>query len=103
MMRKDKSLEVCDKIVSPDDKPVLYSWRMVTSAEPKVRKNGIVLKSGGKKMKLRAQSGLAFEYKTWSAQPKESYDEPNPGVIIVGIEAEIPAGGSSDFVVTLSK
>ena len=103
MMRKDKSLEVCDKIVSPDDKPVLYSWRMVTSAEPKIRKNGIVLKSGGKKMKLRAQSGLAFEYKTWSAQQKESYDEPNPGVIIVGIEAEIPAGGSSDFVVTLSK
>lgn len=103
MMHKDRSLEVRDRIVSPDDKPVKYSWRMVTSAEPTVRKNSIVLKKGGVKMKLKAHSGQAFEYRTWSAQPKESYDDPNPGVIIVGIEADIPAGEASDFVVTLSK
>lgn len=103
MMRKDKGLEVRDEIVAPDNKPVKYSWRMVTSAQPQLKKNCIVLEKSGVKMKLKARSDLKFEYKTWSAEPKESYDQPNPGVIIVGIEAEVPAGGTSDFVVTLSK
>lgn len=103
VLMEDNSLMVEDKIVSPEDKAVKYSWRMVTKAEPKVRKRGIVLQSGDVKMLLKADSDVKFIYRTWSAEPKESYDEPNPGVIIVGIEAEVPAGTSSDFTVTVSR
>lgn len=102
-MLEDNSVVVTDKVAALSDKPVKYSWRMVTKALPEVKKKHIILRSGDQEMILKAQSGVKFKYKTWSAEPKENYDEPNKGVIIVGLEAEVPAGKSADFVVTLSR
>lgn len=60
-----------------------------------------------KEKAFRKLKGNLWSYRqnsrTWSAEPKEVYDEPNKGVTIVGIEADIPAGKSTDFVVTLSR
>ena len=99
----DNSLFTDDRLVAPAAKPVKYSWRMVTQAEPQITGKGIVLKRAGKTITLKAQSDVEFTYTTWSAEPKESYDEPNEGYIIVGIEAQIPAGKSAEFVVTLCR
>lgn len=102
-MLDDNSLVVVDELVALPDTPVKYSWRMVTSAKPEVRRNHIILRSGDKEMVLKAKSGVKVTYTTWSAEPKESYDGANPGVIVVGFEAHIPAGKSEDFIVTLSR
>lgn len=102
-MLADNSLVVKDRIVAPANKPVRYSWRMVTKAEPQITDNGMILKKNGKTVTLKAKSDMKFAYTTWSAEPKESFDEPNEGTVIVGIEAKIPAGESVDFTVTLSR
>lgn len=99
----DNSLKVVDRIVSPDSASVKYSWRMLTMAVPTVQKNCIHLDQGDVRMTLKAKSNVRLEYRTWSAEPKQSYDEPNPGYILVGIEATVPAGRKADFTVTLSK
>ena len=102
-MLSDNSLLTDDQVFAPLGKPVKYSWRMVTRAVPQITDGGIVLEREGKTITLKAQSDKKFTYTTWSADPIESYDEPNPGYIIVGIESEIPAGKSGEFVVTLSQ
>ena len=98
----DNSLVVHDEVAALSDAPVKYSWRMVTPAVPEVKKNHIILRSGGKELVLKAKSGTKVTYMTWSAQPKEIYDSPNDGIIVVGFEAEVPAGRSESFTVTLS-
>ena len=102
-MLADNSVVVIDRVTATDEQPVKYSWRMITKAQPEVKNRRIILRSGDKKISLRAKSDVKFCYRTWSAEPKEVYDEPNKGVTIVGIEADIPAGKSTDFVVTLSR
>lgn len=99
----DNSLSVTDKVMAPEDKSVNYSWRMVTKAKPEVKKNCILLKSGDVCLKLRARSDVKVTYRTWSAEPVESYDDPNPGVIIVGIEATVPPSETAEFAVSLQK
>lgn len=103
MMLKDKSVKVIDKIVAPDDKEVKYTWRMVTTAQPEIKKKYILLTLNDACLKLRVESDVKVVYRTWSAEPVESYDDPNPGVIIVGVEATLPAGSSEEFIVTLEK
>ena len=100
---EDNSLKIVDEVVALSDVPVKYSWRMVTSAEPEVKKKHIILRSKGKELVLKAKSGARVTYTTWSAEPKEAYDSPNEGVIVVGFETEIPAGSSESFIVTLSR
>jgi hypothetical protein len=102
-MLADNSLLTDDKVVAPEGKSVKYSWRMVTRAVPQIADKEVVLQRNGKSMTLKAQSDVTFTYKTWSAEPIQSYDEPNDGYIIVGIEADIPAGKSAEFIVTLSR
>ncbi len=102
-MLSDNSLVTDDKIVAPEGKSVKYSWRMVTRAVPQITENGVILERLGKTMMLKAQSDVKFTYTTWSAEPIESYDEPNDGYIIVGLEADVPAGKSAEFIVSLSR
>lgn len=102
-MLEDGSAVVTDQVVALAGSPVKYSWRMVTEAQPEITRKCIILRSGGKKIRLQAESSCKFRYTTWSADPKESYDEPNEGVSIVGIEAEVPAGKTAGFTVTLSR
>ena len=102
-MLEDNSLMVIDEVKALSDAPLKYSWRMVTSAQPEIRKKHMILRSGDKAVVLKAKSGIKVTYTTWSAQPKEIYDSPNEGVVIVGFEAEIPAGKSEMFTVTLKR
>jgi hypothetical protein len=39
--------------------------------------------------------------KTWSTKPPRDYDAPNPGTIIVGFEAIVPANTKVDFDILL--
>lgn len=102
-MLPDNTLVTDDKVVAPAGKAVKYSWRMVTRAVPQITDKGVELQREGKTIMLQVQSDMKFTYTTWSAEPIESYDEPNDGYVIVGIEAKVPAGKSAEFIVTLSR
>lgn len=98
----DKELVVYDRIQAMDDSNVDYTWRMVTNGEPIVKSNMIILNADGKTMYLKAKSNVKFKYVTWSAEPKQKYDEPNEGKYIVGIQARIFSGETADFKVVLT-
>ena len=98
----DKELVVYDRIQALDDSNVDYTWRMVTNGEPIVKSNMIILNADGKTMYLKAKSNVKFKYVTWSAEPKQKYDEPNEGKYIVGIQARIFSGETADFKVVLT-
>ena len=102
-MLRNNSLVVVDRVAAKDGASVKYSWRMVTDAAPEVKKNCIYLEKNGVVMKLKASSELDVTYCTWSTEPKESYDEPNKNMIVIGFEAVVPAGVESSFTVTLSR
>ena len=102
-MLRNNSLVVVDKVAAKDGASVKYSWRMVTDAAPEVKKNCIYLEKNGIVMKLKVSSDLDVTYCTWSTEPKESYDEPNKNMIVIGFEAVVPAGVESSFTVTLSR
>ena len=53
-------------------------------------------------MKIKASSEVAFKYCTWSAEPKAEFDSPNKNMIVVGIEAVVPAGTEASFTVSLT-
>ena len=97
-----KDLVVSDEVVAPEDKDVIYTWRMTGNGEPQLREDGIILTANGKTMYLKAKSNLQFTYCTWSTEPKEDYDDPNVGKYTVGIHAVIPSGKAADFEVVLS-
>lgn len=100
-MMNDGTVAVIDKVAAHDDVPVNYSWRMVTKAEPELRRNRIILRLEGKELVLKATSNIKFTYKEWPAESEMEYDQPVKEAVIVGLEAEVPAGASADFMVRL--
>ena len=98
----EKDLVVYDRIKATEDDGIDYTWRMVTNGEPVVKSNMIILNADGKTMCLKAKSNVKFKYVTWSAEPKQYYDEPNDGKYIVGIQARILPGETADFKIVLT-
>ena len=100
----DKDLTVIDAITARTDRNAKVRWTLVTPAVPTVENDRIVLTSNGKTMYLTAseENGTEIGYRTWSAEPVHSYDDPNPGVYRVGFEATVAAGSSATFTTTLS-
>ena len=100
----DKDLKVIDAIHARTDRSAKIRWTMVTPAIPTVENNRIVLTSHGKTMYLTAEEpgGTAIVYKTFSTDPVHSYDDPNPGIYLVGFEATVPKDKWATFTTTLS-
>ena len=100
----DKDLKVIDAIRTRTDRSAKIRWTMVTPAAPAVENDRIVLTSNGKTMYLTAaeEGGKQIVYKTFSTDPVHSYDDPNPGIYLVGFEATVPADKWATFTTTLS-
>lgn len=80
-------------------------WSMVTPAVvEKMQGNEVILALNGKKLHLKViSSGALINLKTWSAEPIHSYDEPNPGIKVVGFEANLSANQKHTISVVISK
>jgi hypothetical protein len=77
-------------------------WTMLTPADVKITgPNKAELTKDGKKLILEVQSSATVVMKTWSTDPPNSYDAPNPGTILVGFESMIPANSKTTFNVQL--
>ena len=80
-------------------------WSMLTPAKvEKMQDDEIVLTQNGKKLYLKIKSsGTPINLKTWSAEPVNTYDAPNPGITIVGFESALPANTEHTFKVMISE
>lgn len=83
-----KFVVVSDELVAPD-KPITVRWTMLTTATPKLGKNGIVLTKDGKTLNLKVNTSTKVTMKTWSTEPTTTYDAPNPGTTLVGFEMQL--------------
>ncbi len=70
-------------------------WGMVTKAALDASAGGaIILRQGGKQLRLKALHDADTVWKTYeAAKPAHEWDTPNPGMVMVGFEAVAPASG----------
>ena len=78
-------------------KPTLLEWRMLTTANVEINDGMILLKKDGRRLHMLPMGSVPFELKTWSTEPTTDYDAPNPGTIMVGFEAQLPADSDAFF------
>ena len=73
-------------------------WTMLTPADVKITgTNTAELTKDGKKLLLDVQSPVNVTMKTWSTDPPNSYDAPNPGTTLIGFEVTVPANTKTAF------
>jgi hypothetical protein len=98
----DKSYVVVRDEIEARDTVTTIRWTLLTPAEVKITgKNTAELSKDGKKLFLEVRTPAQVTMKTWSTDPPNSYDAPNPGTIMVGFEATIPAGTKTVLDVSL--
>lgn len=83
-----KVVVIQDELVATSNTATVR-WAMFTSASPKLAKNSITLTKDGKTLELKVISSAEITVKTWSTQPTNNYDAPNPGTIMVGFEFKL--------------
>lgn len=98
----NKSYVLVRDEIETENKETTVRWTMLTPATVKIIDgNKAELTKSGKTLVLSVQSPAKITMKTWSTDPPNSYDAPNPGTTLVGFEAIIPANTKTAFNVTL--
>lgn len=84
------------------EKETTIRWTMLTPASVKiVGNNKVELTKDGKTLMLEVDGPQNIVMKTWSTDPPNSYDAPNPGTTLVGFEVSLPASSKTAFNVKL--
>ncbi|MEX2639079.1 MAG: heparinase II/III family protein [Balneolales bacterium] len=82
--------------------PSTVRWQMLTEADVTITgDHTATLTKDGQQLFLQVDKPAAIKVTTWSSQPETDYDAPNPGTIMVGFEAEMPAGAAETLQVKL--
>jgi Heparinase II/III-like protein len=82
--------------------PATVRWTMVTPATVKILdRNTAELSQNNKKMILKVQEPSSISLTTWTTDPPEEFDAPNPGTIRVGFEIQIEGGAQVNLTVLL--
>jgi hypothetical protein len=98
----DKNYVVVRDEIETLDSATTIRWTMLTPADVKITgSNTAELTQGGKKLILQVASPAKVTMKTWSTDPPNSYDAPNPGTTLVGFEASLPANSKTALNVSL--
>ena len=88
----DKNYVVVRDEIETLDSSTTIRWTMLTPATVKITgSNSAELTQKGKKLILKVESNSGIVMKTWSTDPPNSYDAPNPGTTLVGFEITVPA------------
>lgn len=78
-------------------------WTMLTPATVKITGPYTAeLSKDGKKLVLQVQEAPNVVMKTWSTDPPNSYDAPNPGTTLVGFEVRLPPDSKTAINVKLT-
>ncbi len=98
----DKNYVVIKDKVTTRDTTTKVRWTMLTPAQVTFTKdNEAELTSNGKKLLLRVNTTGKLVMKTWSTDPPNHYDAPNPGTLLVGFEVTFPANTTNQIEVML--
>jgi len=98
----DKSYVLVRDELETAGKENTIRWTMLTPASVKIiAPNKAELTKDGKTLVLTVQAPAKITMKTWSTDPPNSYDAPNPGTTLVGFEVTVPAHTKVDLNVTL--
>jgi hypothetical protein len=77
-------------------------WNLLTPATVTITGNNTaVLSRNGKTLTIKVIEPAGISLRTWSTEPTHSYDAPNPGTIMVGFEAIVPANTKAALTVLL--
>ena len=96
-----KKVQVQDEIKT-NNRETKIRWNMLTPAEVEiVGPNKAILRKDGKQLALTVSGASNITMKTWSTQPPRDYDAPNPGTVLVGFEAIVPASTNVTLKVVL--
>jgi len=97
----DKYVMVRDEIENGESESVIR-WTLLTSAEVTITgNNSATLQKNGKKVFIKVISPVPVEMKTWSTEPANSFDAPNPGTIRTGFEFRLNPLEKSSVTVLL--
>ena len=98
----DKSYVIVRDEIETLDKETTVRWTMLTPASVKITEsNQAELTKDGKSLMLEVEGPQNIKMKTWSTDPPNSYDAPNPGTTLVGFEVILPAGSKTALNVKL--
>ena len=98
----NKSYVVIRDEIETTDNPATVRWTMLTTADAQITdKNTIELKKDGKELTLRVVEPVNIRLKTWTTEPPNDYDAPNPGSILVGFETDVAANTATTLTVVL--
>jgi hypothetical protein len=98
----NKSYVVVRDEIETLDSATTIRWTMLTPADVKIiGSNKAELSQGSKKLILQVESPAKVIMKTWSTDPPNSYDAPNPGTALVGFEVTLPANSKTALNVSL--
>jgi hypothetical protein len=98
----DKSYVVVRDEIETLDSSTTIRWTMLTPATVKITgANEAELIQKGKKLILQVEAPSNIVMKTWSTDPPNSYDAPNPGTALVGFEITVPAHTKTEWNVKL--
>jgi hypothetical protein len=98
----DKQYVVVQDELETLDKPTTIRWTLLTPADVKITgPNTAELTKNGKKLVLEVTAPAKVTMKTWSTEPNNSFDAPNPGTIRTGFEVTLPANTKTTLTVAL--
>ncbi len=98
----DKAYVVVQDEVVTLDTPTTIRFTLLTPADVKITGNNTALLSkDGKQLQLEVNAPGKLTMKTWSTDPPNSYDAPNPGTILTGFELTLPANTKATIVTTM--
>ncbi len=98
----DQSYVVVRDEIETLDSTTTVRWTMLTPATVKISgANTAELTQKDKKLILQVDAPSNIVMKTWSTDPPNSYDAPNPGTTLVGFEMTVPAHTKTEWVVKL--
>ncbi|MGQ9620863.1 MAG: heparinase II/III domain-containing protein, partial [Bacteroidales bacterium] len=98
----DKKYVIVRDEIEPLTDNSVVRWTMLTSATVNITgPSAAELTQNGKKLIIKVNEPSQVTMKTWSTDPPHDYDAPNPGTILVGFEATIPAGSKTAIEVFL--
>ena len=98
----DKQYVVVRDEAEAATKNTLIRWTMLTAADVEITgKNTALLTKEGKKLLLKVFSPKNIRLTTWSTDPPNDYDSPNPGTILTGFETTQKRGKKAILIVQL--
>jgi hypothetical protein len=101
-MEPDRRVIIQDQLTG-GPKPATVRWGMVTRARLiPAGPNAAVLEQEGKRLRLEVLSPSSVTVQAWPAdRPPKAYDDPNPGVSVVGFTTPLEAGEKATLKIAL--